>query len=43
MQRIYSTTFRIAKENSMYLIELILGWLIGKRNGGEYFIMEDER
>ena len=25
----------------MYLIELILGWLIGKRNGGEYFIMED--
>jgi len=27
----------------MYLIELILGWLIAKRNGGEYFIMEDER
>ena len=25
------------------LAELILGWLIGKRNGGEYFIMEDER
>jgi len=27
-----------------YLIELILGWLIGKRNGGEYYIMarEDE-
>jgi len=24
----------------MYLIELILGWLIGKRNGGEYFFME---
>ena len=30
------------KENSMYLIELILGWLLAKRNGGEYFIMEDE-
>ena len=43
MQRIYSMTFRTAKETSMYLIELILGWLIGKRNGGEYFIMEDER
>jgi len=27
----------------MYLIELILGWLIGKRNGGEHFIMEDEK
>ena len=26
-----------------YLIEMLLGWLIGKRNGGEYFIMEDER
>ena len=25
-----------------YLFELILGWLIGKRNGGEYFIMEDD-
>ena len=24
---------------TMYLIELILGWLIGKRNGGEYFFM----
>ena len=25
----------------MYLIELILGWLIGKRNGGEYFFMNN--
>ena len=25
------------------LTELILGWLIAARNGGEYFIMEDER
>ena len=25
-----------------YLIEMLLGWLIGKRNGGEYYFMEDE-
>jgi len=25
----------------MYLIELILGWFIGLRNGGEYYFMED--
>ena len=25
-----------------YLIELLLGWLIGKRNGGEYYIMAGE-
>ena len=25
------------------LAELILGYFIGKRNGGEYFIMVDER
>ena len=28
---------------TMYLIELILGWFIGLRNGGEYYFMEDER
>ena len=28
-----------------YLFEMLLGWLIGKRNGGEYYFMEgnDER
>jgi len=26
----------------MYLIELILGWLIGKKNGGEYYFMAGE-
>ena len=32
------------KESSMrYLFEMLFGWLIGKRNGGEYFIMEDEK
>ena len=25
-----------------YLFEMLLGWLIAKRNGGEYFFMEDE-
>ena len=24
------------------LAEMLSGWLIAKRNGGEYFIMEDE-
>ena len=33
----------LAKGYSMrYLIELLLGWLIAKKNGGEYIIMEDE-
>jgi len=31
------------RTNMIYLFEMILGWLIGKRNGGEYFIMEDEK
>ena len=22
------------------LVEMLLGWLIGKRNGGEYYFME---
>ena len=25
-----------------YLIEMLLGWLIAKRNGGEYTFMEDD-
>ena len=25
----------------MYWIERILGWFIGKRNGGEYFFMDN--
>ena len=25
------------------LAEMLSGWLIAKRNGGEYFFMEDER
>ncbi len=23
-----------------YLFEMLFGWLIGKRNGGEYYLME---
>ena len=26
-----------------YLFEMLFGWLIGKRNGGEYYFMEGER
>ena len=26
----------------IYLWELLVGWFIGLRNGGEYYIMEDD-
>ena len=26
----------------MYLVELILGWLLARRNGGEYYFMEGD-
>ena len=34
---------RQQEETMRYLIEMILGFFIGKRNGGEYYFMEGER